>query len=376
MEFEEEWYMTKKRLREHGYSVGRLPTGVHNSITDVAQVQVGHTTLKEPSQGILTGVTAILPHSGNPFQEKVAAAVHVINGFGKTTGLIQIEELGVLESPILLTNTFSVPAVTEGGLRWLMEANPTLGRQDGTVNVVTAECNDGLLNQIRGLHVRPEHALKAIHSAQSNRPAEGGVGAGTGMVCFGWKGGIGTASRRVSVPGLSGHIGSLVLTNFGDPEDLTILGVPMTGLRERPTPSSTDGSIIIVLGTDLPLDSRQLKRLAKRATFGLARTGSIAHHGSGDIVIAFSNANRQPHRSETPVLTSRRIAEDGPLISLCFRAAAEATEEAILNSLFLAETVTSREGRTVAALPQKEVLKWIRKYKRPLESGSLHPFSG
>ncbi|MFD1408744.1 P1 family peptidase [Kroppenstedtia eburnea] len=356
--------MSKKRLREYSYSVGRLPTGVHNSITDVARVQVGHTTLNKPSQGILTGVTAILPHDGNPFQEKVAAAVHVINGFGKTTGLIQVEELGVLESPILLTNTFSVPAATEGGLRWLMKGNPAIGGRDGTVNVVTAECNDGLLNEIRGLHVRPEHALEAIQGARGDCPvAEGAVGAGTGMVCFGWKGGIGTASRRVSVPGLSGHIGSLVLTNFGDPEDLTILGVPMAGLQAIPTTSTTDGSIIIVLGTDLPLDSRQLKRLAKRATFGLARTGSIAHHGSGDIVIAFSNAHRQPHRPETPLLTSCRIAEDGPLISLCFRAAAEATEEAILNSLFLAETATGRDGRTVPALPRKEVIKRLRKYK-------------
>lgn len=358
--------MTKKRLREHGYSIGHLPTGVHNCITDVAQVRVGHTTLKEPSQGILTGVTAILPHSGNLFQEKSTSAVHVINGFGKTTGLIQVEELGVLESPILLTNTFSVPAVTEGGLRWLMDGNPDIGGRDGTVNVVTAECNDGQLNEIRGLHVRPEHALEAIQNAQSDiLPAEGAVGAGTGMVCFGWKGGIGTASRRVSVPGLSGHIGSLVLTNFGAPEDLTILGVPMADLQATPSPPSADGSVIIVLGTDLPLDSRQLKRLAKRATFGLARTGSIAHHGSGDIVIAFSNAHRQPHRPETPLLISPRIAEDGRMISLCFRAAVEATEEAILNSLFMAETVTGKDGRTVPALPREEVLKRLRKHKEP-----------
>ena len=357
--------MSKKRLRDYGFTVGKLPTGKHNSITDVPDVAVGHVTLYEnlPGATIRTGVTAILPHQGNPFREKVVAATHVINGFGKTTGLVQVNALGPLDSPIMLTNTFSVPAVTEGALQYMMALDEGIGDQDGSLNVVAGECNDKLLNDMRGLHVRPEHAIEAIRQAQTAEPiAEGAVGAGTGMVCFGYKGGIGTSSRRVTVEGHDYHIGVLVLTNYGLGEDLTILGRPVGAYLRQQTleRGNNDGSIIIIVGTDLPLDARQLQRIAKRAGFGLARTGSVAHHGSGDIVIAFSNGNRIPHTPETGFITLKCIREDGPLMSECFRAAADATEEAIYNSLFMAVTTQGRDGREVHSLPVEEVLSILR----------------
>ncbi|PTX63316.1 D-aminopeptidase [Melghirimyces profundicolus] len=353
--------MIQQRLRDHGFPVGRLPTGSRNCITDVADVRVGHITLREPDKGICTGVTAILPHGGNPFRVKSTAASHVINGFGKTTGLVQVEELGTLESPLLLTNTFGVPAATEGALRWLMERDPSIGDSAGSVNVVTAECNDGWLNDLRGLHVRPGHAFRAIECARGDRRSEeGSIGAGTGMICFGWKGGIGTSSRRITTERGVGHIGVLTLTNFGRPEDLTILGVPMDRIAPETMESPPDGSVIIVLATDLPMDARQLKRVARRSAFGLARTGSFAYHGSGDIVIAFSNARLQPHVPDDSILSAGHLAEDGPLISRCFRAAAEATEEAVYNSLFQTETITGRQGRSIPILPPSAVLERLK----------------
>ncbi|WP_282942687.1 P1 family peptidase [Paenibacillus sp. RC67] len=357
--------MSKKRFRDYGLVVGKLPTGKHNSITDVPGVAVGHVTLKMDLQGtnVRTGVTAILPHQGNPFRDKVVAATHVINGFGKTTGLMQVNELGTIESPIMLTNTFSVPAVTEGALQYMMELDEGIGDKDGSLNVVTGECNDKMLNDMRGLHVGPEHAVQAIRQAQSDHPVpEGAVGAGTGMVCFGYKGGIGTSSRRLTVEGHDYHIGVLVLTNYGLGDDLTILGHPVGAFLRQKTleRGNNDGSIIIVVSTDLPLDARQLQRIAKRASFGLARTGSIAHHGSGDIVIAFSNGNRIPHTPETAFITLKSIREDGPLMSECFRATADATEEAIYNSLLMAETTLGRGGSEVHSFPIEEVLSILR----------------
>lgn len=375
--------MSKKRFREHGLTVGQLPTGEQNSITDVAGVSVGHVTLyaDRVDTCIRTGVTAILPHQGNLFREKVVAASHVINGFGKTVGLVQVNELGVIESPIMLTNTFGVPAVTEGALQYMMALDEAIGDREGSLNVVTGECNDKFLNNMRGLHVRPEHAIEAIRNAKMEfqwsatevEPgtertyaappvAEGAVGAGMGMVCFGWKGGIGTSSRRVEVDGTPYHFGVLVLTNFGISNDLAILGQPVG--RHLQTKSqkrgNDDGSVIIVIGTDLPVDARQLKRIAKRAGVGLARTGSIAHHGSGDIVIAFSNGNRIPHTPGTGFLQWTTIREDGTLISQCFRAVAEATEEAVYNSMFMAETTSGRDGREISALPVDDVLSILR----------------
>jgi D-aminopeptidase len=376
--------MSKKRFRDHGLTIGQLPTGEQNSITDVTGVSVGHVTLNVSrlNTSIRTGVTAILPHQGNLFREKVVAASHVINGFGKTVGLVQVNELGVIESPIMLTNTFGVPAVTEGALQYMMAQDEAIGDREGSLNVVTGECNDKFLNDMRGLHVRPEHAIEAIRNANIDFQmrangaetgtertiaaptiAEGAIGAGTGMVCFGWKGGIGTSSRRVEVEGTPYHIGVLVLTNFGLGKDLSILGYPVGFHLQKKSQvrGNDDGSVIIVIGTDLPMDARQLKRIAKRASFGLAHTGSIGHHGSGDIVIAFSNGNLIPHIPETEFLQLKTIREDGPLISQCFRAVAEATEEAVYNSLFMAETTSGRDGREILALPVDEVLSILRK---------------
>lgn len=358
--------MSRKRFRDYGFAVGKLPTGKHNSITDVPGVTVGHVTLHTDTQdsSVRTGVTAILPHGGNVFREKVAAASYVINGFGKTTGLVQVNELGTVESPIMLTNTFSVPAVTEGALQYMMEMDAGIGEQAGSINIVTGECNDRLLNDMRGLHVRPKHAVEAIRQATGDRPvAEGAVGAGTGMVCFGCKGGIGSSSRRITMSGKDCHIGVLVLTNFGRAEDLTILGQPVGAhLRDKAMErgrGNNDGSIIIVLGTDVPMDARQLRRVAKRAGIGLARTGSIAHHGSGDIVIAFSNGNRFQHEPEADLVSSTILREDGPLMSECFRAAADATEEAIYNSLFMAESTRGHNGSEVQALSVEIVLPFL-----------------
>lgn len=367
--------MVRKRVRDYGLTVGELPTGKWNSLTDVPGVAVGHVTLRDgktDETAVCTGVTAILPHSGNLFREKVAAAACVINGFGKTTGLVQVNELGLIESPLMLTNTFSVPPVTEGVLMHMMLKDKGIGADAGSLNVVVGECNDSRLNDMRGLHVRPEHAVQAIKAAQADvAVVEGAVGAGTGMVCFGWKGGIGSASRQIQIGQIAHHIGVLVLSNFGAREDLTILGYPV-GRRlsgadtpgvQRNSPSddghiNRDGSVIIVIGTDIPLDARQLKRLCKRAAFGLARTGSIAHHGSGDIAIAFSNANRIPHEPDAHFVGIPVLREDGPLISQCFRAVVEATEEAVLNSLFMAETTVGKQGNEVQALPVEEFISF------------------
>lgn len=360
--------MGKPRFRDLGFTVGLLPPGATNSIADVPGVSVGHVTLMEDKGDISvrTGVTAILPHRGNWFRQKVAAASHVINGFGKTTGLVQVNELGTLESPIMLTNTFGVPAATEGALRYMMELDAGVGADAGSINIVTGECNDKFLNDMRGLHVRPEHALEAIREAQRSCEyglpvTEGAVGAGTGMVCYGWKGGIGTSSRRIEAGGDVYHIGVLTLTNFGDRNDLKMLGRPIgrqlqSKLAEE---RQDDGSVIIVIATDLPMDARQLKRLAKRASFGLANTGAIAHHGSGDIAIAFSNGNLIPHDPQADMLTQRIIREDGALISTCFRAVVEATEEAVCNSLFGAETVTGNGGRQALGLPVQKVAELL-----------------
>jgi D-aminopeptidase len=348
--------MQRKRLREYGFTVGQLPPGRRNCITDVPGVRVGHVTLNHAHgthPNVCTGVTAILPHTGNLFREKVPAATYIINGFGKTTGSIQVEELGTLEAPLMLTNTFSVPAVTEGTLRWMMELDSGIGDDAGSVNIVVGECNDSYLNDMRGLHVRPEHAVLAIQEALQNGESvkEGSVGAGTGMVCFGWKGGIGTASRQIRTDGAVYHIGTLVLTNFGKREDLTVLGVPVGRLLDHKAAEIRwDGSIMIIIATDLPMTSRKLKRLCKRAALGLSKTGSIAHHGSGDIVIAFSNGNRIPHSPENALREIQCIAEDGPLISECFRAVVETTEEAIYNSLFMATTSHGRSGLVIHAL--------------------------
>lgn len=356
--------MDRRRLRELGYGVGRYETGAKNGIVDVAGVLVGHVTLnldKPDGKAVRTGVTAIVPHEGNLFREKVLGACHVINGFGKSTGLVQLEELGLIESPILLTNTLSAPAVQHGAIEYMLEQNPEIGVRTGTVNTIVGECNDGYLNDIRGLHVTPEHAREAILAA-SAEVQEGSVGAGTGMSCLGYKGGVGTSSRVLPYEGKSYTVGALVVSNFGNAADLALNG---WGHRLEATPvqreeaKMPDGSIMMILATDAPLNERQLKRLAKRAAFGLARAGSFAAHGSGDIVIAFSTAQRIPHDPEKRVLTVQCIHEGGELINQLFEMAAEAVHESILNSLCMADLMTGRDGNSRNAFPYQLLEKWL-----------------
>jgi D-aminopeptidase len=339
------------KVRDRGVIIGTLSPGMNNCITDVKGVKVGHVTLDYPiddTDYACTGVTAILPHEGNMFQEKVTAASYVINGFGKTTGLVQLNELGVLESPIMLTNTFGVPAVTQGTLEYMLKQNPEIGDTTGTVNVVVGECNDSFLNSIRHFPVKPEHAIEAIMKATDETADEGAVGAGKGMVCFGYKGGIGSSSRIISK---NNTVGCLVLSNFGKREEFKysyLMDEETEGLTE-----TSDGSIMIVLATDAPLSDRQLLRVAKRCGIGLGRTGSHFSNGSGDIVIAFSTAQKIPHfiKEETEIRTQLR--EDLPVMTELFTAAAEATEEAILNSLSQAETTIGRNGHIVYKYPFK-----------------------
>lgn len=367
--------MSRPRLRDLGVQPGQLPPGTHNAITDVPGVRVGHVTLwrgegaLRPGEGpVRTGVTAILP-GDDPWARRLAAGVEVFNGFGKAVGLTQVAELGRLETPVLLTNTLSVFAAAEGLVRWVLARHPEVGVRAPTVNPVVLECNDGWLNDIRGLHVRPEHALEALAAARPGPVDEGAVGAGTGMVCFGLKGGIGTASRRWAWRGDEDEgeytLGVLVLANFGRLEELTVDGVPVgRWLAARragaaaATPPPADppptGSVVVVIATDAPLTSRQLRRVARRAVVGLARTGAMLHHGSGDFALAFSVAGRYP----------RFRGDEGAYLEPAFRACAEATEEAVLNALCRAETVEGRDGHRAEALPLEELLACLRAHGR------------
>ncbi|HLO13019.1 MAG TPA: P1 family peptidase [Pseudoneobacillus sp.] len=346
------------KIRDIGVKIGSLPVGRKNCITDVPDVRVGHFTLDHPldqsgNEYACTGVTAILPHGGNLFKEKVTAASYVLNGFGKTTGLVQVNELGVIESPIMLTNTFGIPAVTQGTLQYMLETNPEIGDTTGTINIVVGECNDSYLNSIRKFPIQPEHAIEAIIKATNDMATEGAVGAGKGMVCFGYKGGIGTSSRVVfSENNATFTIGCLVLTNFGKKEEFQSNKYTRKDVSIEDGISDTaDGSIIIVLATDAPLTDRQLLRVAKRCGIGLGRTGSHFSNGSGDIVIAFSTANQQQHLAENSLNSFNHLREDHPIFNQLFTGAAEATEEAIINSLAQATKTIGRQGRMVNPYP-------------------------
>jgi D-aminopeptidase len=332
------------RARDLGLACGTLQPGPGNAITDVSGVRVGHCTLIK-GDNIRTGVTAVLPHAGNLFQDKVTAAAIVLNGFGKSAGLIQVNELGTLETPVLLTNTFAVAACTEALIQQAVSANRAIGRETSTVNPVVLECNDGFLNDIQRLAVTSQHASIAIEAAAGTF-ASGAMGAGTGMSCFGLKGGIGTASRHVQLDAGPFLLGALVLANFGRAGDLRL----PDGRRIRPPaePLPDAGSCIIVLATDVPLDHRQLSRVARRAGVGLAWTGSFWGNGSGDIALAFSTANRVPHTPARDILPVNMLAETR--IDRLFRAAAEATQEAVLDALAAAETMTGRDGNHRVAL--------------------------
>ena len=353
----------RRRARELGITPGVLPTGQWNAITDVRGVKVGQVTLVE-GEDIRTGVTAIFPHDGNVFQDKVPAGIAVGNGFGKLMGFTQVEELGEIETPIVLTNTLAVPAAAEALIEW------TLGQQGNeevrSVNPVVGETNDGWLNDIRARAVTKASVLEALKNAGSGPVEEGSVGAGTGTVCFGWKGGIGTSSR-VLPKSLGGYtVGALVQSNFGGV--LQMDGIPVGKelgqyyLKDE-LDASADGSIMIVIATDASLSDRNLLRLAKRGLSGLARTGASLSNGSGDYAVAFSTAEavrRTPER-RSKVWAYPEVSND--LTSPLFQAAIEATEEAVYNSLCMAETMTGYRGRTVHALPLEKVERLAGRHK-------------
>ncbi|MDQ4142070.1 MAG: P1 family peptidase [Bacteroidota bacterium] len=351
----------RKRAREYGLKIGILPTGKSNAITDVPGVKVGQVTLTE-GESVRTGVTAIVPHAGNLFQEKVPAAVYVGNGFGKLVGSTQVQELGNLETPILLTNTLNVANAMNALISYTLQSPGNEKVQ--SVNAVVGETNDGYLNDIRGRHVTEAHALQAIQQAKEGPVAEGNVGAGTGTVCFGFKGGIGTASRQLT-PEQGGYtVGVLVQTNFGGV--LQINGAPvgeeLKNYLNEQMKAKADGSCMMVVATDAPVDARNLERIAKRAMLGLGKTGGIAANGSGDYVIAFSTHPnlRIPHNTleKTQTVSLLRNDEVTPL----FLATIEATEEAIINSLFKAETLTGRDQHRIPALPIDQTLKILKKH--------------
>jgi D-aminopeptidase len=353
---------TRKRARELGIKIGVLTPGALNAITDVKGVKVGHVTINRGND-IRTGVTAILPHDGNIFQQKVPAAIYVGNGFGKLAGTTQVMELGNLETPVILTNTLNVPVAMDAVIEYTLQQPGNEKVQ--SVNAVVGETNDGGLNDIRGRHVKQADVIQAIRQATTDVVAEGNVGAGTGTICFGFKGGIGTASRVLPAASGGYTVGVLVQTNFGGV--LQIDGVPVGEELKQfylhdQLRDSGDGSCMIVVATDAPLDARNLERLAKRAFMGLARTGGIASNGSGDYVIAFSTHEGSRIKYSTPEKTETTTVLRNDEMSPLFMAAIEATEEAIINSLFKAETMTGKDQRTIQALPVEEVIRIFKKY--------------
>jgi D-aminopeptidase len=336
--------MRLMRARDMGLACGILPAGPRNSIGDVPGVHVGHRTLAYGD--IRTGVTAVIPHGGNLYRQKPMAAAHVLNGFGKSAGLVQVEELGVIETPILLTNTFGVGTCCTALIRHALTQNPDIGRETSTVNPVVFECNDGWLNDIQALSITEQDAHAAIEDASGN-VIVGSVGAGCGMSAFGFKGGIGTASRQISLDGAPFHWGILVLANFGRPGDLRL----PDGKRISPGFANMEtekGSVIVIAATDIPLSDRQLKRIIRRAGVGLARVGSFWGHGSGDIALGFSTANLLSHDERVDLLDLRVLNENR--IDLLFEAMADATQEAVLDALVAAGPMVGRAGHSRPAL--------------------------
>jgi D-aminopeptidase len=346
---------TRPHARDLGIAPGVYPPGPSNAITDVDGVRVGHTTILE-GDSVRTGVTAIVPHRGNVFQDKVAGSVFVGNAFGKLAGSTQVNELGTIETPIVLTNTLSVGVAVDAVVRYTLAQSGN--EQVRSVNALVGETNDGGLNDIRGLHVRTEHVLDAIRNAKSGPVAEGSVGAGTGTINYGWKGGIGTSSRVVR----NYRVGVLAQTNFGG--NLTIAGMPVFKSLQPPGSrgNSGDGSCMLVVATDAPIDARDLHRLAARAVFGLARTGSSYSNGSGDFAIAFTTASEMRSRFNDTAARARQVLPPDAMSPL-FEAALEATEEAVYNALFQATTVTSRFG-TAEAIPIDRVKALLNNAQR------------
>lgn len=364
----------RQRIRDLGIVIGTYPTGPLNAITDVAGVKVGQTTLISgegklvPGQGpVRTGVTVVIPRD-DVWHKKVPAGFFVLNGTGEMTGLSWVGESGFLEYPIALTNTLNVPRVANGVMSWMIRNYPEIGISDDTLTPVVAECDDSRVNDIQGRHVSEQDVMTALDRASSGLVKEGTVGAGTGMVSYGFKGGIGTSSRKLSEREGGYAVGVLVNANHGRRPELIIAGVPVGKLYDPPlqapqqsqvlSPGQSEGSIIVIIATDAPLDSRQLTRLAKRAALGLARTGSTARHSSGDFMLAFSTGNIIPHYPKEPTYHLTHLADTylNPLIT----ATVEATEEAILNALTTAMAVTGRDDHRIDALDLLRLKELLR----------------
>lgn len=352
------YLFSQERVRDYGIRIGVFKTGEFNAITDVPGVKVGHLTLIQ-GDDIRTGVTAIIPHEGNIFRHKVPAAIYVGNGFGKLAGYTQVRELGNIETPIILTNTLSISSGLDALITYTLsqEGNANIG----SVNGIVGETNDGGLNNIRARAIKPEHVLKAIENAKSGKVEEGGVGAGTGTICFGYKGGIGTSSRVIP-ESLGGYtVGVLVQSNYGGV--LEVAGVQVGQLLQKydyrtNVMQDVDGSCMIVVITDAPLTSRNLERLAKRAIMGLAKTGGIASNGSGDYVIALSVAKENLVDESTQYYYPKELQNED--VSPLFLATIEATEEALLNSLFVAKTMKGYKGRVVEELPVEKIIELVK----------------
>jgi len=377
------------RARDLGITIGRYPPGPWNAITDVAGVKVGHVTLIKgdgplvPGKGpVRTGVTVIIPRD-DVWHKKVPAGAFVLNGTGEMTGLSWVAEAGFLEYPIALTNTLNVPRVANGIMSWMFKHNPEIGITDDTLTPVVAECDDSRLNDSRGRHVSEDDVVRALDEATSGPIAEGTVGAGTGMISYQFKGGIGTSSRRLSQKDGGYTIGVLVNANHGRRHELTISGVPVGRLWQEEKPSSKSagplrfrdmaqlskreqlgdqGSIIIVIATDAPVDSRQLQRVARRAVLGLARTGATSHHGSGDFILAFSTGNEIPHNPNNSTFFLKHLADTH--LNQIFAATVEATEEAIINALVAATTLVGRDGRRVEAIEHKQLKRLLQAHSK------------
>lgn len=370
----------RRRLRELGCALGKFKPGRYNAITDVKGVRVGHVTLVRgqgrlhPGRGpVRTGVTAILPND-NMFYERVIASAFVLNGAGEVAGITQLQEWSLLETPILLTNSLAVGRVADATARWMIDHYPGIGDYEDVVLPVVGECDDSFLNDTAGVHVTPEDVSRAIETAASGRVAEGSVGAGTGMITCDFKSGIGTSSRRVQIEGgVTYTVGVLVNSNFGRMADLRVDGVPVGELvapdyatvvkRQR-----TAGSIIVVVATDVPLWPSQMARICKRASLGIGRVGSYAAHGSGEIIVGFSTANRVPRKTRR--MTHRMVALLDERITPIYEATVEATEEAILNSLCMAEPMYGVNNHFVPAVPLDKMQSLLKRYRPPVADGA------
>ncbi|MGZ4124792.1 MAG: DmpA family aminopeptidase [Actinomycetota bacterium] len=366
--------MDRGRARDFGVVVGRLPTGERNAITDVTGVRVGHTTLvRDPAPNgrgaVRTGVTAIFPHEGLPWVERVYAGTHVLNGYGEMIGTNQINEWGLLHSPIVLTSSLAIGKAYDATVRWRAERHGVTTSDGGDMPVVS-ECDDSFLNDVTTFPLADQDVFDALDAAHEGDVEEGCVGAGTGMQCFDLKGGIGTASRVVEAEMGGYTVGALALTNFGVRSEMLLLGVPIgREITDLMPEEHSEGSCVCVIATDAPMLPHQLRRIAQRAGLGLARTGSTARNGSGELMIAFSTANRLPLRHDEPSIEVRALldgpAEDQPArLSALFEATIEAVEEAVANALFTATTTSGRDGNVLHALPIDRTLDLLERYGR------------